>query len=564
MDDSVAIAASEKLPQRLSGWPRYFWANVLFPGRHSPAPEAIRISSILLLVLVPAVLLYPRLNFPLFEPDESRYAELPREMLLRHDYIVPYLDGEPYLEKPPLFYWLVAAAYHAFGVSAGTARLVPALALHATVLLVYFFGRRRFGERAALCGALALTLAPGFFGMGRLLVLDGLLTFCVVLSLFSGFEALRGDRFRPGWWTLSAAACGLGILTKGPVALVLVVPPLWLYRRLGGPGCPLSRRAAAAFLAIVTAVALPWYVAVCVREPEFAYTFLWEHHVMRFLMPFAHERGVWFYGPVLFAGLLPATLLAVPFLRFFTSTDPAVYERRTMDFGFLLLGGGWCVLFFTLSACKLPTYILPAFPPLALAFGWFLAGSRWNCSRLSYIAAGSTLALLAVADLVALPWYATYRSPVVRPADLVRLCGDRSVTVVCYPRSCDSVAFFLGREDLRAYRSKDIEDLRKLVRERPRTVILCTHRHALRGLKQLLPPDTPILESVHHGLGAIPGVPKPLMRVLVKLMGETALGLCDVAVVEPRPTDQPIPPAYDGVDPDPFELEDEGAQNADG
>jgi 4-amino-4-deoxy-L-arabinose transferase-like glycosyltransferase len=556
MDDH-SPAAAPKPPARLADWPAYLWANVLFPGTETPGRERVRLASLLLLVAVPAVLLYPRSGFALFEPDESRYAELPREMLARGDFVVPYLEGEPYLDKPPLFYWLVAAAYRVFGVGPGSARLVPALALHGTVLLVYLFGRRRFGERAALWGALGLALAPGFLGMGRLLVLDGLLTFWVTLGLFAAYETVRGERFGRGWWALSAVACGLGVLTKGPVALVLVAPPLWLHRRLGGPGLAVSRRAAAAYLAVVTAVALPWYVAVCVRRPEFAYTFLWEHHVLRFLAPFAHEHGVWFYGPVLLAGLFPATLLTLPFVRFLGSAEPAAVRRRTADLGFLLLAGGWCVLFFTLSACKLPTYVLPAFPPLALALGWYLAGSRWDHARPAYAVAGGTFALLAVSHLVVLPWYASYRSPVTRPADLVRLCADRGVTVVCYPRNCDSVAFFLGRDDLRAYRSKDIEDLRKLVRERPRTVILCTHRHALRGLRQLLPPDTPVLESVHHGLGPIPGVPRGLMRVLVKLMGETALGLCDVAVVEPRPTDRPIPPAYDGVDPDPFEMEED-------
>jgi hypothetical protein len=548
------------MPTRLSDWPRFLWSQVLFPGQTNAGNDAPRLVSILLLIALPALLLYPRLGFPLFEPDESRYAELPREMVLRNDYVVPYLEGEPYLEKPPLFYWLVAAAYKLFGVSPATARLVPAVALHGTILLVYFFGRRRFGERAALWGALGLALAPGFLGMGRLLVLDGLLTFCVTLALFSAFEAIRGERLRVGFWILSAVACGLGILTKGPVALVLTAPPIWLYRWLGGPGCSVSRRAVAAYLGIVTAVALPWYVAVCVREPAFAYTFVWEHHVMRFLMPFAHERGVWFYGPVLLAGLFPGTLLIVPLLRFLASGDPVVAARRTSDLGFLFLGGGWCVLFFTLSACKLPTYVLPAFPSLSLALGCFLVRSRWWGSRLVYAVTGVTYVSLAVANVAIMPWYANYRSPVARPADLVRMCSDKNVTVVCYPRNCDSVAFFLGRDDLRAYRSKDIEDLRKLVREQPRTIILCTHRHALRGLKQLLPPDTPILESVHHGLGPIPGVPKPLMRGLVKVMGETALGLCDVAVIEPRPTDKPIPPAYDGVDPDPFEMEEDGSQ----
>jgi 4-amino-4-deoxy-L-arabinose transferase-like glycosyltransferase len=558
MDDRAPDTLPLDLRRRITGWPRFLWTNVLFPSREAPEPEKVHLPSLFLIIVLPAVLLYSRIGFPLFEPDESRYAELPREMLLRHDFIVPYLEGEPYLEKPPLFYWMVAAAFRVFGVSAVSARLVPALALHGTIFLVYRFGRRRFGERAALWGALGLTLAPGFFGMGRLLVLDGLLTFWVTLGLFSAYEAVLGERLHRGWWVMSAVACGLGVLTKGPVALALVAPPLWLYRRLGGPGCAVSRRAAAAYLAIVLAVALPWYVAVCVREPEFAYTFIWEHNVLRFLMPFAHERGVWFYGPVLLAGLLPGTLLTLPFLRFLASGDPSVTRRRTAGLGFLLLAGGWCAVFFTLSACKLPTYILPAFPPLVLALGWFMAGSRWDRSRMTYVAAGCTFAVTAVTHLVVFPWYATYRSPVGRSADLVRLCSDRNVTVVCYPRNCDSVAFFLDRDDLRAYRSKDIEDLRRLVRERPRTVILCTHRHALRGLKQLLPLDTPILESVHHGLGPIPGVPKGLMRVLAKLMGETALGLCDVAVVEPRPLWMLIPPPRDEVDLEPFEMEEDG------
>jgi len=311
---------------------------------------------------------------------------------------------------------------------------------------------------------------------------------------------------------------------------------------------------------VVLALNVPWYAALCRRIPDFARYFFWEQHVVRFLTPLAHERGIWLYVPVLLLGLLPGTLLVVPFVRFLLSGESEIAGRRGPALGFLLLAGGWCVFFFTLSACKLPTYVLPAFPPLTLALGCFLAGSRWRGARVVYAVAGATYITLAVANVLVMPWYASYRSPVARPTDLVRLCSDKKVTVVCYPRNCDSVAFFLGRDDLRAYRSKDIEELRKLVREQPRTVILCTHRHALRGLKQLLPPDTPVLESVHHGLGTIPGIPKPLMRALVRVMGETALGLCDVAVVEPRPTDKPIPPAYDGVDLDPFEMEEDGGQ----
>ncbi|HEY7157830.1 MAG TPA: phospholipid carrier-dependent glycosyltransferase, partial [Gemmataceae bacterium] len=422
------------------------------------------------------------------------------------------------------------------------ARLVPALAVHGCVLLVYFFGRRSLGERAAFWGALGLGLAPGFLSMGRLLLMDSLLTLWTTLALLSAFEAVRGERLRWGWWLLASLACGLGVLTKGPVALMLLLPPLWMQRWLTGSGCRIGRSAALVFLLVVLAVTLPWYVAMSLRVPAFARDFLWEHNVRRFLAPFAHEHGIWFYAPVLLGGLLPSTLLLVPFLRFLFSSDPAVAARRTVEWSFLLLGGGWCVFFFTLSQCKLPTYIMPAFPMLCLAFGHFLVNSRWQTSRLPRLAAAGAFVLLAAAYHVVFPWYATYRSPMGRPEAVCRLCADKSTTVVCYPRNCDSIAFHLGRDDLRSYRSKDIDDLRMLVRLRPRTVILCTHRHSLRGLHQLLPPDVRIVEEAHFGLRDIRGVPPRVMKVLVQLMGETALGLCDIAVVEPGWAHPELPP----------------------
>jgi hypothetical protein len=133
---------------------------------------------------------------------------------------------------------------------------------------------------------------------------------------------------------------------------------------------------------------------------------------------------------------------------------------------------------------------------------------------------------------LAVPWYAGYRSPMSRPEGVLRLCADPDASVVCYPRNCDSIAFYLDRDDLRTFRSKDIEELRTLVRIQPRTVILCTHRHSLEGLKQLLPPEVRIVREVRMGLTPIPGVPPRLMKHLIGLMGETALGLSDLAVVE--------------------------------
>jgi 4-amino-4-deoxy-L-arabinose transferase-like glycosyltransferase len=472
--------------------------------------------------------------FRLLEPDEGRYAEIPREMIERGDWLVPHLQGQPYLDKPPLVYWLVMLSYRVCGEHDWSARLVPALAVHGCVLLTYCFGRRLLRERAALWGALLLALAPGFTSMGHLLLLDGVLALWATLALFAAFEALRGARLRWGWWLLSASACGLGVLTKGPVALLLLAPPLILQRWLAGRRFPLRWRDVAAFGGGVLTVALPWYVALCVRIPGFAHYFLWEHNVQRFLMPFAHEEGVWYYGPILLGGLLPGTLLLVPFVRFLLASSPAGLRRRTPELGFLLLSGGWCVFFFSLSTCKLPTYILPAYPPLCLALGYFLTCGPWRLSRAPSVVAATTFVLMLAAHAVAVPWYAAYRSPMCRADEVSRYCSDRSAPVVCYPRECDSVSFYLRRDDLRNYRSKEIEDLRTLVRRNPRTVVLCTHRHSLKGLKELLPPEVCVVESVHLDLAAMPGVPDRLMKPLKKVLGETALGLCDVAVIGPR------------------------------
>ncbi|HEY7327342.1 MAG TPA: glycosyltransferase family 39 protein [Gemmataceae bacterium] len=531
MEDRMEGEA-EKLPRSLAAWFPFLWSQVLFRGGPYPQNEPCRPFALLLLMVLPALLLYPTLSFHLFEPDESRYAQIAREMFQRGEWVVPYLQSEPYLDKPPLLYWLIEVSYALFGVQVWAARLVPALAVHGCVLLVYLLGRRSVGERAAFWGALALALAPGWVTMGRLLLMDSLLSFLMTLALLSAFEAVRGERLRWGWWLLASAACGLAVLTKGPVALVLLLPPLWLQRWLTGSGCRIGRLGMLACLLVILAVTLPWYAAMTVRIPTFARDFIWEHNVRRFLAPFAHEHGLWFYIPVLLGGLLPGTLVLIPYLRFLLSSDPAIATRRTVELSFLLLAGGWCLFFFTLSQCKLPTYIMPAFPVLCLAFGHFLVNYRISVWTLPAVATGAFVVLI-LAHHVATPWYAAYRSPVGRPADVRRLCSDKSTTVVCYPRNCDSAAFYLGRADLRNFRSKDIEDLRTLVRLKPRTVILVTHRHSLQGLHQLLPPDVRIVEEVHFGLANISGVPPSLMKMLVKLMGETALGLCDIAVVEP-------------------------------
>ncbi len=193
------------LPPSLLTWIPHLWRRALFPGK-AQAITRWKWLPFLTMILLPGCLLYPCLFFPLFEPDESRYAQIPREMLQQGEWVVPTLQGQPYLDKPPLFYWLVMGSYRLFGESGESARLIPALCVHLTLLTVWFFARRWVGDLAAFLGSLLLCIAPGFLTMGRLLLLDGLLTFLVILALFSAYEALRGETLHRGWWTLSAFA----------------------------------------------------------------------------------------------------------------------------------------------------------------------------------------------------------------------------------------------------------------------------------------------------------------------------------------------------------------------
>jgi 4-amino-4-deoxy-L-arabinose transferase-like glycosyltransferase len=472
------------------------------------------------------------LSFRLFEPDEGRYAEIPREMLLRGEWIVPHLLGEPYLDKPPLLYWLVMGSYRCFGVYDWSARLVPALAMHATILLTYVLGRRFLGDRAAFWAAVALCLAPGFVSIGRLLVMDGLLALWVTVAMFAAYEAVRGPRLRWSWWLLSATACGLGVLTKGPVILILVLPPVWLFRWLSGRNFLLRWPCIVSFAAVVAAVALPWYLLICWRMPSFAGYFLWEQNVVRFVAPFDHLRPVWFYLPIMLAGFLPASLLVVPFLRFLVSSNPDTAQRRSKELAMMLIAGGWCFFFFSMSGCKLPTYILPVFPPIALALGYFLTQSAWFGGRAFKSAAVGMALVVAFLHFVGIPAYARYHSPLGQPQETLLACRRPDLPLVCYPRNCDSVAFYLGREDVRSFRSTLTASLVDFLTQHPRTVVLFTHRHSLETLRPSLPAELRLTGEKALCIGDC--WVNRLFAGIRRSMGETREELYHVAVAERR------------------------------
>src|SRR5262249_52013236 len=153
-----------------------------------------------------------------------------------------------------------------------------------------------------------------------------------------------------------------------------------------------------------------------------------------------------------------------------------------------------------------------AFPFLALALGYYVTVSSGMPTRLLKPIMQLSFAILFAAHNLFLPWYAGFRAASAHLTELRSYCGDKQTPVACYPRNCDSAAFYVGRDDLRSYRSKKTHLLVRWLQDHPRAILLLTHRHSLRGLDYALTPDLRITQSRHFGLGNLPGIPEALAQ----------------------------------------------------
>ncbi len=258
---------------------RFLWNVSLFPAQAKPESSGsgnrwMSWAAAALLLLVSLVLFLPRLSYPLIEPDETRYAQVALEMCQSGDWLRPTLDGVPYLDKPPLLYWMTAASYSLFGPSPTSARLPPAICAVLTVMLLFVLGKRLVGSRAAWLGSLALLLSGGFVLSGRFLIMDGPLTLFATVTALTAYLACSGRQVRIGWLLVAGLTCGLGVLAKGPIAAVLCVPPLlavqWLSRNL----TTIRLRHWSLFALSIALVAGPWFVAAMATQHGYGRAFL--------------------------------------------------------------------------------------------------------------------------------------------------------------------------------------------------------------------------------------------------------------------------------------------------
>lgn len=331
--------------------------------------------TLLFLLALFAVLWFGTLDYrKLIKPDEGRYAEIPREMVATGDWLTPRLNGIKYFEKPALQYWATAAAFTLFGEHHWTARLWSALTGFLGVLATWFAARRLWGEGAAqsAAGVLGGSL---FYGLiGHVNTLDMGVSYFLSAAVFAfvlaqrDFVTPRENRnYMLGAWL----ALALALLSKGLIGLLLPAATLVLYSLWQRDFSLWRRLHLFSGLSLLIVVAAPWFVAVSAANPEFAHFFFIHEHFERFLTK-VHGRyqPMWYFAPILLAGMLPWLVGFFSTLWRAGRRDPAV---RFQPRRFLLVWVAVVFCFFSLSDSKLASYILPLFPALAALIGWHFA-----------------------------------------------------------------------------------------------------------------------------------------------------------------------------------------------
>ncbi len=355
-------------------------------------------------VLAMAMLLYfaGLGSYPLLDPDEGRYAEIPREMLETGDFITPRLNYVKYFEKPPLYYWITAGSMAIFGQKEWAVRLVPAVAGFLTLLLIMGLGKRIFDGPTGVLGAWVYLTSVIPIVLARLPIIDGVFSLFLTATWgtwYLGYKAHAKPKRRI-WYCISWACLGLAVMTKGIAAIALT--------GLIAGGFILCRRDWRALLSfewmpgllIFALIVVPWHWAVASRNPGFFHFYIVVQHFAR-LVSHEHAKPFWFFMAIFPFGMLLWTAFFFPAL---VKSLKKAYQALRLPRGaqphgeavlFLLIWVFAVIGLFSVSTCKLIPYILPAYPAMALLIAYFIRGQEQLKRSVRWFAAilGMTLLL---------------------------------------------------------------------------------------------------------------------------------------------------------------------------
>lgn len=366
--------------------------------------------SVLFILLAIAVIWFSNLEYrKLVRPDEGRYAEIPREMSVSGDWNTPRLNDLKYFEKPALQYWATAAAYDLFGEHHWTARLWSALTGFLGILFAYYAGSKLFGREAGLYSALVLGTSLLYALIGHIITLDMGVTFFMGSGLMAFLLAQRTgatSRENRNWMWVTWAALALSVLSKGLIGLVLPGAVLVLYTLIQRDFGLWKRLHLISGLILFLTITVPWFITVSLANPEFFQFFFIHEHFARFLTKVHARYHPWYsFIPILLLGILPWLVMMFDALARawkVSSPDKNAFQPKR----FMLIWAVFIFVFFSMSSSKLPSYILPIFPALALLIG----------DRLSHLSSRTLfwqtmpILILAVAGLLLIPSVSQFAS----------------------------------------------------------------------------------------------------------------------------------------------------------
>lgn len=322
-------------------------------------------------------------------PDEPRYAAVAREMLRSGDYVTPRLFGLPWFEKPPLMYWVAALGYKIFGVGETGARFPSALGATISVFMIYWCGRRFWDRAAGFLAALILASSIGFFAFARAASMDMPLTACLTAALAFFLVAMNDQTPRRRSYLYGFyAALGLGVLAKGPIAVLLPVLALLGFTLLRGNRQEWRNWYLRGFW-VTAAIAVPWF-ALCtiINGRKFIDVFFINQNIERFISTIhGHDRPFYFYLPVLLLLTFPWTFILISALR----------RKFGKNEQMLALWAIVPFVFFSFSGSKLPGYILPVVPAFALLCCRELRQPESLSYKVAVFAEAGTIAFIGVA-----------------------------------------------------------------------------------------------------------------------------------------------------------------------
>ncbi|HMF56548.1 MAG TPA: glycosyltransferase family 39 protein [Pyrinomonadaceae bacterium] len=363
------------------------WEAVLSNAAHIPLP------AILMTLVLLFVCFYDLNRVELIDlVDEGLHANAARQMVDSGDWITPRFGSILFLDKPPLTFWCQAVFIRILGATTLAARLPSAIAACSTALSLYFWAKSRGIVRVGWLAAMLYVLCPLVaLGLARVAMMDSLLTLWFTLSVIGWIEGYGGNR---KGYLLMAAAMGLAVMTKGVIGLLLPCASVSIWLIIRRDWAALRLVPWVAVLAIFMLLVLPWHIAAWRADGNlFLREYFMHHHVQRFLgEDFGHNQPVWYYVPNLASAMLPWSVF-VP-VAWWRSLRLWRSERHSLDCAFAMWGlwAAIVVLFFSLSASKLPNYVLPALPALVLLVAWRL-DSVWKMRRGLYALESSILGI---------------------------------------------------------------------------------------------------------------------------------------------------------------------------